>query len=1003
MTDTALQSQDTLIAATFQQVLDEVGPRQAEVLRRGAIVHAFDAEVLAVLRERAEGGARVLAALAEYSFVRVAGPGRYAYQDAVRAALLREWREQRPDEYRAINARLADFFAARAAQPSAEPAPDLMAAIDRREEAELWRREALYHRLQADPAAGLAELRAEFEQAAASYRPGAAEALTQIAAEAPLDAEGQRWLRLMRARLAQVSLQLDSAASQLEALLAEPESAPLLMAEARQALADVLAETGQWARATELYRAALATYEAAGAPARAAEVMLRLGAAYRGLGVNTGGWYVPDMPQNPLLRTLGQAWYRLLALPFMLVAYFLRRTPWTLPRAHLLAPYENWLLARIFRTAQVWHLRARSAYAALGDELGQYLVEQQHAEILLLFGYAADALAQFDALRERPPARDAYRRLWIDTDRAATLIELGEPGRARQLLAELLPGFRALGDVRGEAAVLALQGRAAADAGDSAAALASYASGLARFRTLRYTAAREQTLYALRAWQRRCGPGELAGQIGALIDQEPEKRYIARFPRSLLPLLQGLVLGGVPITLLLASYVSPSQIVRQIGDSPLVEVGTFFDLWNVLLLSLGLGLLALGIYALVGLALIFFIRIEALEREQPDYLITSAEGIARYDYRGALALQLRWDAMRRWIRIERRLWRRPLALFSLAFLEDTDDCDLRIDGITGWYGGLQRDIGLRLRAAGNPAQAESCGIRLGPSKSGALLGLGGLLLLQCISTDNRWSDALIRMLPAPVYALIYLLAFSGLLMLIPFSYWFVRHPLAIHRSLRLHDRWPWVVGALGLAALLFELLGNWPLPVAALNIGVQLWGAYALAEAIYTIWLPRRPALGRALIVATLLLTALQAAVPTGRLYAATLSKTYSRQADYDAAQAIDVGAVAGAPAAGSDDPAALPLPLPEVNTASAWQRIGNALYMKGDYAGAVEAYTRALQELPPTLDSPAARQEAAIILLNRAQARLRLAAGQQGGRPAAQRDIEQACALAPQLCGAAR
>ncbi|MFN8568870.1 MAG: hypothetical protein U0Z44_15445 [Kouleothrix sp.] len=53
--------------------------------------------------------------------------------------------------------------------------------------------------------------------------------------------------------------------------------------------------------------------------------MLRLGEAYRGLALNTGGWYVPAFAQQPALRALGQAWYWPLALLFVLVAALLRR------------------------------------------------------------------------------------------------------------------------------------------------------------------------------------------------------------------------------------------------------------------------------------------------------------------------------------------------------------------------------------------------------------------------------------------------------------------------------------------------------------------------------------------------------------------------------------------------------------------------------------------------------------------------------------------------------
>ena len=989
-----------LIAATFARVLAEAGPRQAAVLRRCAVPHWFDAEVLALLRERPDGNERVLEQLAAYSFVRLVGPGRYAYQEDVRAALLAAWRAEQPDELAELHRQLYAHFAARAA---ATPATDLQlpnAKITMRPAGDwdLWVREALYHQLHADPAAGLDALRAAFDAAERDHRLGDADALLLTAADAPLDAAGAQWLRYLRGRLARASLRLNDAASQLEALLGE-ELAPPLAAAARQTLGETLAETGQWARATELYRESLSFYLAAGERARAAEVMLRLGDAYRSMGLTAGGWYVPAFAQNPLLRALGEAWYWLLGLPFRLVALVLRRTPWALPRPQHLASYQNWLIARIYRTAQDWYEQARAAYAALGDARGVLAAEQQQAEILILFGYAADALARLEALRARPAAQDVYRRLWLETAGAAALTDLGDFAGAQRRLAEALAGFRQAGDARGEAAALALQGRAAAAAGTPAEALELYRSSLARFRALGYVAAREQALYALRAWQRASGPGALSDQINALLDAEPEKRYVARFPRSLLPQIQALVVGAVPLTLLLAALVAPSTVVRRIGSSVLIEQATFFNLWNVLALLLAMGALGLGVYALVGLMLMFFIRLEALEREQPDFLVTGERGIARYDYRGALALQIGWGELRRWLRIDRRLWQRPLALFSLTLLEAADGSDLRIDGITGWYSGLQRDIALHLRGAGNPTRAEERGLRLLPSLSGAALGLGVGLLLLCIWADNRWSEFLLQALPPELYVAVNLLAYSGLLLLIPLSYWFVTHPLAIHRQLALRERWPWVVGAAGLASVLLYVLGGGrALPIAALNIGLLLWGSYALAEAAYTLWFPRRPALGVALIAGAVVLAGVASFQPGSQLYYTTLSKTYTRQADY--------GAAAQAGSASLPEDSTSPAPGEhDTETAASWQRIGDALYLQGDFAGAVAAYTRALRLLPQANLSAAEREQAAVILFNRARAQQKLgrpeSAPAPGPAPAAgaQTDDAAACQLAPQLC----
>ncbi|MFN8568869.1 MAG: hypothetical protein U0Z44_15440 [Kouleothrix sp.] len=215
---------DALIAATFRQVLDEAGPRQAAVLQYCAIPHWFDAEVLAVLRERADGNDRVIELLRGYSFVRPVGAGRYAYQDDVRAALLAEWRAERASELGLINRRLAAHFAARVAAEQSHEVQLPAVTITMRPacRVDVWRREALYHLLQADPAAGPAQLRDAYSnrprRATGWARPRRCFRLwpmyhsTRPSAGCATCARGS----------ARSSLHLDDAIGRLEALLAEP-------------------------------------------------------------------------------------------------------------------------------------------------------------------------------------------------------------------------------------------------------------------------------------------------------------------------------------------------------------------------------------------------------------------------------------------------------------------------------------------------------------------------------------------------------------------------------------------------------------------------------------------------------------------------------------------------------------------------------------------------------------------------------------------------------------
>jgi len=248
-----------------------------------------------------------------------------------------------------------------------------------------------------------------------------------------------------------------------------------------------------------------------------------------------------------------------------------------MPQARYVGPYQNWPLIWLYRTAAGWYRRALAAFEQLGEETGAARAELQLAEITRLFGYSGDSLARLDRLRSAPGAGSPYRRAWIDRGRAAALLDQGQIDAAQAILAPALLFFRELGDPRGEAAALALQGRAAAQAGQVEAALASYRSSLARFRTLGYTEAREQVLYNLRTWRRQIGPGETSHQIGAILAEEPEKRYVARFPSSKIALLQILSLAALPLTLLLTAIASPKLVLERLAGTRLVLAQIYYD------------------------------------------------------------------------------------------------------------------------------------------------------------------------------------------------------------------------------------------------------------------------------------------------------------------------------------------------------------------------------------------------------------------------------------------
>ncbi len=953
------------IVTSLHYVLRDAGPRQANVLRRCAIPRWFDADVLRVLRGKDDGNEHLLSVLASYSFVRPVNHTRFSYHDAVRAVLLQEWRDDNPDEFHAINQQLADYFQQRAdhlvspIQYAYRRAAYVALHTTSVDEWELCIREAIYHRIIVDPDAGMAQLRATFDDAEAAHRLGDAEALIRLTADIALPEAQQQWIQYLQARVDRAALRLDEAAARLNALREAPLE-PLLAAKVQQTLGEVYAETGRWVQASELYRASLRYFQAHGLQRDAALMLLRLGEAYQEIARFSGGWHVHAYPQSAFWRSLGEFWNWLLAVPFFLVVQLLGNRRYQVPRPRILASYQNWLLTWVYRTAIRWFIRARAAYDELGDANGVLRAEQRLAEIMKTFGYTDEALERLNQLKQRVPQDDAYMQAWLDRDCAAVLLAQNNVDGARPLIAAALKTFHTVGDFRREASVLVLQNEADMRAGNDAAALQGYRDSLDRFRALHYTAAREQVLHDLRAWQRRIAHGESWEQIGRIIADEPEKRYVARFPRSQRPLLQLLALAALPLTMLLLALFAPQSRFELINR--LVTQTTYYNPWAALAVLAIVVVVYSLIYTAIALGVIYLLPLDALKREQPDVIVTDPRGIARYDSHGDLALQIAWPHVRQWIEADFRLWLLPLPLFSATLLERTDDADLIMDGITGWYSNLQHDLAHHLQQAGNTVQRANRGVAVLRSKMGALLVCGLLLLLVFITAENGWADWLVALLPPIIYAALSLVAFSGVLMLAPLAYWFAARPLALRRDLDLHDAWPLVVMTVGLLSILIGLpdSGN-PIVtrVPALNIGLLLWGAYLFADGSATHFVPRRHVARGVLIVAALLgvLVLLRPLAIT--TYLDKHNQSVQRRIELFRTQAPSVVipfAASGEQVPLLDQPLASRSYLAQTRMeprarADAYSDQGSVQYALGNYAAAVDLYDRAIQTYIQTGD----------------------------------------------------
>ncbi len=829
---------------------------QAEVLRRCAIPRWFDAAILQVLFEHETATHQLLSELRQLSCFHDLGDGRLTYLPEIRTLLLREWQNQRHDEFIQIHRRLYSYFRNRTTPPGSTrramsllPQSSLLSVVPVSLQSDLFQREALYHLIHADPIRGIDELRATFNETARNHRCVDAELLLQAADSASLNTLQQRWLQYMRARIEQNSLNLPVAAQQYEGLRSMPDLDPELQAETNRSLAEVYAEMGEWGMSIRLYKQSLDYYMRTNNQRASAETMVLLGEAYQGLGLRMGSWHLPT-PANYLQRFA----YWLIGIPFLILNLLLGNQPRMLPLPDYCIHYQNWLPIRFFNTARDWFIQARKRYQRLNDESGMLRAEQRVIDILRLYGYHEEARTKIEALLQRPPARDPYWRAWLDRSLAECYLAAHNPTRAQPLLANARAVFDEFGDIRRAATIHMLQGQAALQSGDQSAALAHIAEGLRHYRHMGYATARERILHELRMWKDHPDtPEETRDQIRELIAAEPEKRYGQRFSRSYLPLLQIIGLITVPIGLLLMAISVPITSSIHLGAGVLASTIHYDPLHIIGVAVLLVFILSLS-HATMASILIFSLPIKRIEAEQPDMIITSPDGIACYDHLGRRKQQMAWRDVRVWRVLDRCGWNRPLPLSSGSLLGDVAGQQFQIPGITNWYAELQSDIGERLAAVGNPCRPTDHTYHLLKSWSGVALGIG-LFMIILVGLIETQSLGLPLWIPAPFYALLSLIALSGVTMLVPLAYWLVNRPLSLQRSLLREEIWPRVLLILGgLPVLLYIISWGSALPIGILNASTFVWGIYTLSEAASAHYLSNHPRLRMSLVIVASLL-----------------------------------------------------------------------------------------------------------------------------------------------------
>jgi len=294
-----------------------------------------------------------------------------------------------------------------------------------------------------------------------------------------------------------------------------------------------------------------------------------------------------------------------------------------------------------------------------------------------------------------------------------------------------------------------------------------------------------------------------------------------------------------------------------------------------------------------------------------------------------------------------------LPLYSRSFLEDERGVDLRIDGISGWYTSLQRDISQRLGQLGVAVQRSDLGYTLLRSKSGLAAVLGCALLLIYAAAENN-ALPLLEAIGAQAYAIFSIVASSCVLILWPAAYWLARRPLMLRRELELNERMPYLIAAVGLLPIVaFFVSGGAAIPIVALNYSLLVWGVYMVAEAEVTLLIPRMALLRRVIVSLAVLAALLLIALPFQQVFLNAYSSVATRLAGIAATSPTSVGSSAipdaikaGEDAASDADPLSLlNLGSAQYYDAKEWQENGGGAVR---YQAAIETSGRAIAAAPP-------------------------------------------------------
>ena len=805
-----------VVAQLLDQILDRAHLLLAEGLYLAAVPHSYDTALFKALRAQEDGrDERLVARLARFSFITQlddeAEP-RYAMQATEREILLRRWIAAEPEAFVTAHRRALTFL-------EAHPDPDPFTQAQTR----------LYHLLMTDGKAGLEHLASTFRAYARERWLAAADRLLVTAAEVrtylaalavPWLADLDNLLAYLTARLAQYRGQWDESLESLKALRQKARLVPSLVPYVARAYGSALAKTGLYVEAIEQYQFALDIFrQQPDSEAEQAFTMFDLGDAHVGLAVSARGYREIISPPTDRWRQWldGLLSFRtLLPLIAYLSVYFGPRV-WH-PRFWPMLQGLDWIIARLFVTGARWYRQAGRLLDTLDTHAGRVQADEKLAHLYLAMGDAAQAASSFQTLLEgREPLLGEYRRASVRAGLGRALLRLGQLDPALEQLQEALPVIQVYDDVELGAQVQGLLAEAL-------------------FETGKHVEALHQFRQALRLYQRQgdvVSATEIAERLQELA-QDPRldsqdretastttqsltrRQYLRRFHHPALVTFRrtGLILLALVVFFMpmLATHVETGSVVLadiRFHASPLLEPNpnytptlsqavalnvapSFETISFVLLPVLGLVLLYLSSYTLLGIFLIVRTRLSAVQAVQSEAVQLDLQGLMVG--RGETARRLPWREISRLLVADVEFLGSPMAENS-SLVVATPQERITINGSTAWYTSLKNHI---LAFLPKGARVTNLSYRLLRSWTGVLY-LFGILSQVLFALLVVWRPKLLttNLLGTP-YSAAGLYPYLHLGTFLPPFWWIVIQPLYIQMHLNPRSRLVWWIGGAGL-------------------------------------------------------------------------------------------------------------------------------------------------------------------------------------------------------------